>query len=60
MKCTCMCMNVFRERRQMSLAVGNLLLSAWNQGVSMLNLGTRICVCVIFRKKLKRGSSRSW
>ena len=30
---TCMCMNVSRERHQMSLAVGNLLLSAWNQGV---------------------------
>ena len=45
MKCTCMCVNVFRERRQMSLAVGNLLLSAWNQGVSMLNLGARICMC---------------
>ena len=30
-----MCMNVFRERRQMSLAVGNLLLSAWNQGVDL-------------------------
>ena len=38
-------MNVFRERRQMNLAVGNLLLSAWNQGVSMLSLGARICMC---------------
>ena len=45
MKCACMCMNVFRERHQMNLAVGNLLLSAWNQGVSMLNLGARICMC---------------
>ena len=45
MKCTCMCMNVFRERRQMSLAVGDPLLSAWNQGVSMLNLGAWMCMC---------------
>ena len=40
-----MCMNVSRERHQMSLAVGSPLLSAWNQGVSMLNLGARICMC---------------
>ena len=45
MNCTCMCMNVFRERHRMSLAVGNLLLSAWNQGVSMLNLVARIYMC---------------
>ena len=44
MNCTCMCMNVSRECHQMSLAVGNLLLSAWNQGVSMLNLVARICM----------------
>ena len=44
MNCTCMCMKVHRERHQMSLAVGNLLLFAWNQGVSMLNLVARSCM----------------
>ena len=41
---TCMCMIVQRGLHQMILAVGNLLLFAWNQGVSMLNLVARICM----------------
>ena len=39
-----MCMVVQRGRHQMSFAVGSLLLYAWNQGVSMLNLVARICM----------------
>ena len=38
------CMVVQRELHQMSVAVGNLLLFAWNQGVSMLNLVARSCM----------------